>query len=374
MAKPVSGIPVFPTESRSVSVRALEEELASLWKSVAEARDPSGSTPVTRAALLTLIAVVPGDDAAQWMAAAVGRLTEGTPCRAIIVQLESAGGVPEPLAAFVSAHCHRVAGGRQVCCEQVTIRATPAGDAHLSNLVLPLLLPDLPVVLYWPEVALMMAPEARPVEPARGAQFLCDLDPFVDQVILDSALAAETGAFLSRALALAERPQGPGMRPIDLNWVRLLPWREALADAVDQCSIDPMTIIGATIETISQPGGSLPVRPRLLAGWLRERLARSTGGAFRATISPVAGEGPAGRIVGVQFDIAGGQSMAIQMESGALVVTHAGGDPIRIPRPIDPDDDLLCRVIERRETDAYFVRALRMAAADDSDGAIDPGP
>ena len=357
--------PEFPTGSHAVSVRALEEDLAALWKSVAEAKDPSGNAVVTRAALFTLVAVVPDDDGAWWMAEAVARLVERSPCRAIIVQLDTEGPAAEPLEAFATAHCHRVAGGRQVCCEQVTVRSIPTGDLHLSSLVLPLLLPDLPVLLYWPEVALMMSPKPGPAHLARGAQFLCDLDPFIDQVILDSVLAGDTDVYLSRTLALADRPPGPGMRPIDLNWVRLLPWREALADAVDLCAIDPMGIAMATIETMAHPGAPLPTRPMLLAGWLRDRLSRSAGGAFQVRVSSAAGEGPIGRILGVRFDMTLGPSIWIGMEPGALVITHAGVEPIRIPRPIEPEDDLLCRVIERREHDAYFVRALRMAAATD---------
>lgn len=380
MAAPVTDLPMgasgaknlhpdFPTGPHAVSVRALEEDLAALWKSVAEAKDPAGNAAVTRAALFTLVAVVPDEVRAERMAEAVARLTERSPCRAIIVQLNEDGLAQEPLEAMATAHCHRVAGGRQVCCEQVTVRTTPTGDLHLSSLALPLLLPDLPVLLYWPEVALMMSPpKPGPSHLARGAQFLCDLDPFVDQVILDSVLAGDTDLYLSRTLALAERPPGPGMRPIDLNWVRLLPWREALADAVDLCAIAPMSIAIATIETMALPGAPLPVRPMLLAGWLRDRLARSAGGAFQVRVSAVAGEGPIGRILGVRFDMTVGSSIWIGMEPGALVISHPGVDPIRIPRPIEPEDELLCRVIERREHDAGFVRALRMAAATDAAG------
>ncbi len=365
MAKPVINDPILSREPRPISVRALEEELAALWKSEAAAKDPSGNAPVTRAALLTLIAVVADDAGVTWMAGAVGRLTERTPCRAILIQLEGPVAESEPLAAFVSAHCHRVAGGRQVCCEQITIRTTRAGDSHLSSLVLPLLLPDLPVVLHWPEVAVLMAPATDPTTPARGSQFLCDLDPFVDQVILDSELAPDASKYVSRSLALAERSTGRGMRPIDLNWVRLLPWREALADAVDQCAIDPMSIATATVETIANPDEPLPVRPRLLSGWLQDRLDLSADGTFRVVVSAMAGDGPTGRITGVRFQMTDGSSMWIGMEPGALVLHHAGKDPVRIPRPIVPEEDLLCRVIERRETDAGFVRALRMANAND---------
>jgi len=381
MATPVTNVPVsnsgamisrtgFPTGPHAVSVRALEEDLAALWKSVAELKDPAGNGAVTRAALFTLVAVVPDLARAGQMAEAVARLTERSPCRAIIVQMDEEERAAEPLEATATAHCHRVAGGRQVCCEQVTVRTTPTGDLHLSSLVLPLLLPDLPVLLYWPEVARMISPAPGPPHLARGAQFLCDLDPFIDQVILDSVLAGDTERYLSRTLALAERAPGPGMRPIDLNWVRLLPWREALADAVDLCAIDPMGIAMATIETMAHPGAPLPVRPVLLAGWLRDRLARSAGGAFQVRVSSAAGEGPIGRILGVRFDMTQGPSIWIGMEPGALVITHAGMEPIRIPRPIEPEEDLLCRVIERREHDAGFVRALRMAA--DTDVAIVP--
>lgn len=359
---------IHPDGSRPLSVRALEEELKAMWTSVAQDRDPTGG-PVMRAALLTLIAVVDGDEAARRMTLLISRLMEQAPCRALLVQLDPSRGSEEPLAAYVSVHCHKV-GARQVCCEQITIRSAPAGDPHLSSLVLPLLVPDLPVVLHWPEVAIMMAPAAGSHELARGAQFLCDLDPFVDQLILDSALAVNPVAWLSRVLALAGRPAGPGMRPVDLNWIRLLPWREALADAVDRCAIDPAAIRTATIGTVvdpttraAAPGADMPVRPRLLAGWLRERLASATGGAFRAVIRAEVGPGPPGRIVGVTLTMADGTSMAVLVEPDALAVTH-GADAFRFSRPPDTGEDVLCGAIGRRETDPYFARAVGLAADD----------
>jgi hypothetical protein len=402
MAEPVSDV-LFPDGGRRLSVRMLEEELKAVWKETALAerasagKEPIDRPPVTRAALMTVVAVVAGDAGTRRMTGMIAHLSERTPCRALVVQLDPAGEAApgaaatpggaaggEPLAAFVSAHCHKV-GGRQVCSEQITIRSTPDSDPHLSSLVLPLLMPDLPVVLHWPGVATMMAPANAdgPHALARGARFLCDLDPYVDQVILDSTLAGDPVAYLSRAAALAERPAGPGMRPIDLNWVRLLPWREALADAVDRCAIDVRTIREARIEAVPGPDGVPAVRPRLLAGWLIERLDAATEGAFRATIvAPERGAGssgtrspatdrpsaadppaipdPPGRLRRVTLTLAGGDLMSIQVEDGRLAVEHRGGT-FRFARPADDEEHLLCRVIERRGSDPWFARAVRAA-------------
>ncbi|HEX7880627.1 MAG TPA: glucose-6-phosphate dehydrogenase assembly protein OpcA, partial [Candidatus Eisenbacteria bacterium] len=346
---------VFPTAGRALSVRMLEEELNAVWKeSVARvpgARPGSDTGPITRAALMTLVAVVDGKVAADRMTAMIAELTRQTPCRALIVELDGGGEratdhpgtAAEPLSAFASAHCHATSRGRPVCSEQITLRSTPDGDPHLSNLVLPLLLPDLPVVLHWPGVASMMAPAGPPPHPLpRGAQFLCDLDPYVGQVILDSTLAGNPEAYLANVLALAERPAGPGMRPIDLNWVRLLPWRDALADAVDRCAIDVATIREARIESHPDDAGVMPVRPRLLAGWLRDRLRGTTGGAFRAWIDSAGprGESAPGRIIRLILAMADGRELSIHVEQGTLAVSH-GRDSFRFSRPAE-DDHLLC--------------------------------
>src|SRR4029079_15347299 len=105
----------------------------------------------------------------------VGELTSCHPNRAIVVGA-TPGAADELLAAWVQAHCQMPGPGRpQVCCEQITIEARGPAVARVPGTVLPLLVPDLPVMFWWP----------------RGAPFddplfarLCDL---ADRVIVDSA-------------------------------------------------------------------------------------------------------------------------------------------------------------------------------------------
>jgi len=113
--------PIGLGEPRAADVADLEAELSALWRSAAE--DSAAKNVVTRACTLTLLIYVESDEAADEVNNLVAEVTRQNPCRAIIMMLEPEAS-PSGLEAWVSAHCHLpVAGEKQVCSEQITIRA-----------------------------------------------------------------------------------------------------------------------------------------------------------------------------------------------------------------------------------------------------------
>src|SRR5207248_5492359 len=71
------------------------------------------------------------------------------PCRALLAISRASENMS--LEAWVSARCHlpSAKSEKQICCEQITVRWEGHGIHELPSVVLPLLVPDLPVFLWW---------------------------------------------------------------------------------------------------------------------------------------------------------------------------------------------------------------------------------
>lgn len=137
-------------------------------------------------------------------------------------------------------------GGDAGASEVVVLRAFGEAAANEESLVTGLLLPDAPLVAWWPEDPPTVP---RDSEIGRMAQ----------RRITD----ASTRPFVRDRLATL----GPAYRPgdTDLAWTRLTHWREQLASVLDQPPYDEVTavdVVGA---------GSSP-STGLLAAWLRLKL------------------------------------------------------------------------------------------------------
>jgi glucose-6-phosphate dehydrogenase assembly protein OpcA len=111
--------------------------------------------------------------------------------------------------------------------------------------VLPLLLPDSPVVAWWPRHA--------PSDPSA--------DP-IGQLAQRRLTDAESGPAPVRALKTTARHYTPG--DTDLSWTRCTPWRALLAAALDQST---GKVTGGSVEF--QPGNPVAT---LLVAWLESRL------------------------------------------------------------------------------------------------------
>src|SRR5690242_18755421 len=130
-----------------IDVRAIDRELNELWKQLAEATDDAHQQAVTRTCVLNLIVVTGGGRAAEHATATVARLTARHPNRAFVIS--AAPGAPKDvLDAWVQTHCQMPSPGRpQVCGEQISIQAHGAAVDRVPGTLLPLLVPDVPVML-----------------------------------------------------------------------------------------------------------------------------------------------------------------------------------------------------------------------------------
>jgi glucose-6-phosphate dehydrogenase assembly protein OpcA len=198
-------------ESRSaplrgaMSVEQIERELARLRMNEEE-------TLGARASVLNLI-VVTDEESALDVKRVVCELSGLYPSRAMLMISD-----PEEekanLEVGLSAFC-RARGSRQVCAEQITVHIEGPPAEHLESLAGPLLIPDLPVFLWYPNGGIPPSPECG------------GMAALADRLILDSGATGDCEAFLRGAANLSENC---ALAVGDLQWAALSPWRSLLAD------------------------------------------------------------------------------------------------------------------------------------------------
>lgn len=232
-----------------VDVGAIERELTRLWKAAAAPLE-GGGVAVTRACLLNLI--VWSERADSGLSTLLARVVATHPSRVLLVQID--GSAPgETLEAFISAFCHRpTPGARQVCCEQVTFRASTRSAVHVPPLVKALEASDLPVCIY------------APGEPSFGDPVLRRLAVGANRLIVDSA-SFDSPATLAALDSLAASL--PGSSTGDLNWTRLRPIQDLIADFFDSPSFRRLIPDIGSLEIVGGPGYA--ASGHLLAGWIR---------------------------------------------------------------------------------------------------------
>ena len=228
-----------------------------------------------RASVLNLI-VVTSEESAPAVSRVVSELSGHYPSRAILMISdpdEGEANLEIRLSAFCSARNGMPSGANQVCAEQITVHVEGPPAEHLESLAGPLLIPDLPVFLWYTDGRVPGSPG-------------CDgMAALADRLILDSGAAGDCEASLRGMAAL---PVQDGVPEIgDLQWAALSPWRSLLADL-----FAPPERVGELakirrVEVLHDRTGEC--QALLLVGWLcsalgwRPKSAKNTaeGRAFR---------------------------------------------------------------------------------------------
>ncbi|MEJ2008139.1 MAG: glucose-6-phosphate dehydrogenase assembly protein OpcA [Acidobacteriota bacterium] len=250
-------------ELQPADVTALEDELSDLWRAAAE--DPGTEHPVMRASVLTLLAFVESEEEGRETFNLVSHVIAQNPCRAILIVAEPRE-KPEGMSAWISAQCHLPpSGARQVCCEQIYIRARGEAVKGLDNVVIPLVIPELPVYLWW------RAGRFAPPE------FLDQVLRITNRVLVDSGRFDEPEVDLATlARQVARFRDEDGVAFSDLNWARLTPCRELIAQSFDSAEAGAYVtdLAEVSLEWRQDPAAesSRTARALLLTSWLASRL------------------------------------------------------------------------------------------------------
>ncbi len=105
----------------------------------------------TRTSVLTLVVVAPRPEIVERAMAAVKALATRHPSRAVILSPTDLDG-PASFDAHVYASCQVPEHGTaEICTEEILIKVGGELAQHLSSTIAPLLIHDLPVVLWWPD-------------------------------------------------------------------------------------------------------------------------------------------------------------------------------------------------------------------------------
>src|ERR1043165_2892704 len=204
--------------AKGVDAARLEKELARMWAEMSAPEEGGQATGVVRACVLNLVVYVAGREECPEVNDLLEDIVERHPCRAILIVADRAATQP-PLEAFVSTRCQLTPrGSKQVCGEQVTIEADGPVVETASTAVAPLLVPDVPVFLWWKDI------------PHQEDKLFDHLAEMADRVVIDSASFDQPHKDTLRLAAMLKRG---GLRRSDLNWGRLTSWRSLVASFWD---------------------------------------------------------------------------------------------------------------------------------------------
>jgi glucose-6-phosphate dehydrogenase assembly protein OpcA len=172
-----------------------------------------------------------------------------------VILIDSSAGDPH-LAGSVSVYCH-AESDKQVCGELITLRAQGSARDDAHSTIASLLLPDLPVYMWW-----------QGMPPADDHLFE-EIAALADRVYFDSNAFADPIGGLAALAALS------GFNVGDLNWSRLAGWRQLMAQLYDvpDAIAALRTLRSVDVHFIANTEPYNPNRALLLVGWLASRLS-----------------------------------------------------------------------------------------------------
>ncbi|WP_326603026.1 glucose-6-phosphate dehydrogenase assembly protein OpcA [Streptomyces sp. NBC_01799] len=218
--------------------------------------------------------------------------------------------------------------------ETIVLRLHGELANHAQSVVLPLLLPDAPVVVWWPEGA--------PEDPANDP-----LGALAQRRITDAYSAEHPSA----ELGVRAKSYTPG--DTDLAWTRITPWRSMLAAALDQ---KPVEVLSATVE-----GESENPSCELLAMWLADRLG--------VPVERTRSDGPG--LTAVRMQTKGG-TIVLDRPDGSLATLCMEGQPDRaVALKRRETAELLAEELRRLDPDNIYASAVKFGV-DRLGGATEP--
>ena len=340
-----------------VEPTAIEKKLAEMWRS-----SDDGDT-LTRAALWNVVAHTCNAAHQTQASEVLGRASAAVPQRTIIVRSNPAA--EAEISSWISANCHPVGGGKQVCSEEIAIVAGGDRVQRVPPLVHSLLIPDMPVAVWWIG--------DLPNEHEDYVESL--LDP-ADRLIVDS-VHFDSPADLALVSRVAARTT---TAPADLNWVRLEEWRSATASIFDPPDIRQrlhairrVRVVSASSET-NYFGES--IESLLFASWISAQVdhhvdeagkVEGASGSIEYVFERHRQQQNIGSIIAAEIGFDDGSSATItrDRERGVLMANVDGN--IAVPESVTRAmslqlDALIIRQLKRTEGDRVLVRVLPIAA------------
>jgi glucose-6-phosphate dehydrogenase assembly protein OpcA len=282
-------------------------------KALVSIREEGGAVALGR--VLTLVIVTPLGEEEEAIEAANDASREH-PMRVIVLSR----GTDSSDAARLDAQIR--VGGDAGASEVIVLRVYGDLASDEEGLVMGLLLPDAPVVLWWPS-----NPPAHPAESPLGR---------IAQLRITDAATAENPVEALQALGANYRPGDT-----DFAWTRLTLWRAQLAAVLDQPPYEPVTAVAVS-------GSSDSPSTELLAAWLQLELAVDARLEVFGTASGIHG-------------------VRLERPSGPITLERLVPNVATLRQPGQPDHDI---ALPRRSLRDCLAEELRRLDPDDLFGEV----
>lgn len=272
---------ITPVSPRRADPEQIETELMQMWNDVTNEIDTDA---VLRARSLTLVAFTDDPDRETELQETLAAVSRRHPSRAIVIVERPASDTEPALDTWVSVHC-QMNDHTSLCNEQVMIEASSDVLKQVSSLVLALVVPDLPIAVWW----------WGDIKP--DAQIFASLYELSDRFLLDAttfdtpvrSLAVEANELLT--------DEGYPI-VVDLAWEESLDWRELIRHVFDVEEWASRLSEIASVEIDYDWREGMPRNPAeafLIAGWIATRLGWT----------PVSASTPADGEYAFTFDVGG---------------------------------------------------------------------
>lgn len=280
-------------------------------KKIIALREEGGA--ITLGRVLTLVVAPDTDAILESSIEAANAASREHPCRVIVV----APG--DRLASKARLDAELRVGSDAGANEVVVLRLSGPLANHASSVVMPFLLPDTPVVVWWPDIA----PEVPAQDP---------LGQLAIRRITDATNATDPLESIKGRLA----HHTPG--DTDLAWSRITYWRALLTSTLDQGPYEPIT---------SAVVSGLATEPALdvLAGWLASRI-----------------DGPVTRLVGeLKVELVRETetiTLSRPQEGRTATLTRTGKPDALVPLARRETRECLAEDMRRLDADEIYLSAL----------------
>jgi len=368
--------------AKTLDVEEVERALAELWQETAGGEEVGPDDAVLRARAANLMVVVTSDAALAETQETIRKLAAIHPCRAVVM-LADRQGADSDIEMFVSASCQTEARATnaELSCEEITLVAHGQFTSELPSAGIPLLVPDLPVFLWWPDLQRLDDDTFLPLSYA------------ADRLVIDSVDLAAMNLQLDTVEQLFSRQGAEAIAVSDINWARLTSWRALLANFYDvheyRTALAEQERVRIEYGAPEGNGNGIATQALLIAGWLASRLdwhiegptneaeqtlfsaRKADGGAVALELKRV--ERPAmrpGRLARVELQSSQNKASFVvqRAENGLHLETHAmiEGRPCpgrTLPVRNRSTAELLAREMEILAKDATYEAAVRVAGS-----------
>lgn len=294
-----------------------DTNVSQISRALVSVREEGGAVALGR--VLTLV-IVTSHGAEEAVIEAANDASREHPMRVIVLMIGDVD-APDPR---VDAEIR--VGGDAGASEVVLLRSHGAAGSNSESLITGLLLPDAPVVAWWPAQA--------PVSPAASS-----IGRIAQRRITDASAQPDPAAWIASRGGNSE----PG--DTDFAWTRLTRWREQLAAVLDQPPYEEITAVEV------RGAGDSP-STALLAAWLRLKLDVPVAYEYLS-----ADEWPHG-IKSVRMTRASGDILLERPNEGVAVLTQPGQPSHDLAFPRRTLRECLAEELRRLDPDVLYGRVI----------------